>query len=361
VPKPDKTVTMTRVARRARVSQPTVSLVLSGKAAASRIPPATVARVEEVARRLGYAPRRRIARASRPLAAPRPVASRTVAVLFVEFRGLSGDVLYSPAYLGFCRAATGCAVRQHGGMGWDRFADWVASGTLARHDGAVLFTHRDVTAAELKPLERLGLPWVLVNRDPEGLRAPRVLFDAYNVAYGLMETLLQQGHRRIALFGTRAAIPSAIGQRDGYRDALHAAGCRDPALEVLDTAYWSDEDARAGVRDLLLRRPDVTALSFFFDWRAEGIYQGVRDAGRRIPRDLSVVATGGQPAAQRVVPPLTTVRYPMHEMGEAAFRLLERMWRGEAVPERTVLPGELLAGGSVGPAPLGPPRTQESA
>ena len=214
----------------------------------------------------------------------------------------------------------------------------------------MIFTHGDPSAKDLAPLDALGIPWVLMNRDPEGLLAPRVLFDSYDMAYGLVEILVRRGHRKVAALGTNRTIPSALGHRNGYREALAAAGCHDPDLELLNAGEWTDAESRDGVRALLQRRPDVTALFAFFDWRAEGIYQGARDAGRRIPEALSVVATGGQPVSQRVSPALTTVRYPMFEMGEAAFRLLERMWHGESVPLKTLIPGELVPGGSTGAA-----------
>jgi LacI family gluconate utilization system Gnt-I transcriptional repressor len=351
-------VTMTEIARVAGVSQAAVSLVLAGSAKAHRIPPATAARIRETAKKLGYTVRERNRKTVQAAAPSFSVkspsknqsATRSVGVIFVEYRGLSGDVLYSPAYLGLCRAATGHEVWQYGAMGWANFGEWLHSGEMRVHDGVVVFTHREVTAADLKPLEDLNVPFILMNRDPQGLSAPRVLFDAYNMAYGLMEMLLEEGHRRIAMLGTRSPIPSAVGQRNGYREALQAAGCHDPAIEVLETAGWDDAQFREGVRALLKRRPDVTALYAFFDRHVEGIYAGAREAGRRIPDDLSVVATGGQPVGQRINPPLTTMRYPMLEMGEAAFRLLERLWRGEPVPPRTIIPGELLHGGSVGPA-----------
>lgn len=351
-------VTMTEIARAAGVSQAAVSLVLAGSAKAHRIPPATAARIRETAKKLGYTVRERNKKtaqtAGRLAAGNGPMANasgtRSVGVIFVEYRGLSGDILYSPAYLGLCRAATGHEVWQYGAMGWANLAEWLRSGEMRVHDGVVVFSHREVAAADLKPLDGLKIPYIMMNRDPEGLHAPRVLFDAYNMAYGLMEMLLQQGHRRIAMLGTRSPIPSAVGQRNGYREALRAAGCHDADLEILETAEWDEAQFRDGVRDLLRRRPDVTALYAFFDRYVDGIYAGAREAGRRIPDNLSVVATGGQPVGQRINPPLTTMRYPMLEMGEAAFRLLERIWRGESVPPRTIIPGELLHGGSVGPA-----------
>ncbi|MCW8129283.1 MAG: LacI family DNA-binding transcriptional regulator [Planctomycetota bacterium] len=347
-------VTMTAIAKASGVSQTTVSMVLTGRSKEFRIHAETADKVWAAAHKLGYRMRPRKNR-TRPLPVP-PLESgasgeaysgvATLAVVFVEYRGLSGDILYSPSYLGLCRAATGHEIRPFGGMGWEGLPAFMKSEELAHCKGLVLFTHRDPTPEDLAPIEKSGIPYILMNRDPQGVRVPRVLFDAYGMAYGLMEHLMLRGHRRIAMFGTDRSIPSAVGQRNGYRDALKAAGCYDPDLERIDTATWHDAEYRAGVRALLERRPDVTALYAFFDWAVQGIYQGVRDAGRRIPEDLSVVATGGQPVSQRVDPVLTTIRYPMFEMGEAAFRLMERIWRGESVPERTVIPGELLAGGS---------------
>ncbi|MBI3831299.1 MAG: LacI family DNA-binding transcriptional regulator [Planctomycetes bacterium] len=349
-------VTMTSIARASGVSQTTVSMVLTGRAKEFRIHAETADKVWAAAHRLGYRMRPRKNR-SRPLPLPpsespsqAASAAGPVAVVFVEYRGLSGDILYSPAYLGLCRAATGHEIRPFGGMKWEGLQAWARSEALAGCKGLVLFTHRDPSPDDLAPIANLGIPWILMNRDPQGCSVPRVLFDAYGMAYGLIEELLKKGHAKIAALGTDRTIPSAAGQRNGYRDALIAAGCYDPDLVNLTTSEWGEAETRAGVKALLERRPDTTAIYAFFDWHVQGLYQGIRDTGRRVPDDVSVVATGGQPVAQRVDPVLTTIRYPMLEMGEAAFRLLERIWRGESVPERTVIPGELLPGASVAPA-----------
>lgn len=355
-------VTMTAIAKASGVSQTTVSMVLTGRSKEFRIHAETADKVWAAAHKLGYRMRPRKNR-TRPLPAPldTPVSGEssvtgvgTLAVVFVEYRGLSGDILYSPSYLGLCRAATGHEIRPFGGMKWEGMPAFLASDELKGCTGLVLFTHRDVTAEDLAPVQKAGLPWILMNRDPQSIGVPRVLFDAYGMAYGLLEHLMAKGHRRIAFLGTDRSIPSALGQRNGYRDAMKSAGHYDAALEELGTATWSDADFRACVRGMLERYPDITAFYATFDWCVQGIYQGIRDTGRKVPEDVSVVATGGQPISQRVDPVLTTIRYPMFEMGEAAFRLIERLWRGETVPERTVIPGELLHGGST----AAPPRVE---
>ncbi|MCZ7648191.1 MAG: LacI family transcriptional regulator [Planctomycetota bacterium] len=357
-----KRVTMTAIAREAGVSQPTVSLVLSGRAAEFRIQAETARRVWATAQRLGYHLRSRKKRmraaASTMLRGPAlHTAPAAVGTIFIEYKSLAGDILYSPALMGLSRAATGLVeVRQFGGMGIDGLEEFTRGNeALKGCGGLMVVTHREHPAERLAPLDKLGIPWVLMNRDPKHLRAPRVLMDTYGMAYGLMEDLLRKGHRRIAVLGTDRTIPSAVGQRQGYREALTAAGCYDPALEFLNLGSGNDAECKESVQLILARHPDVTALYSFFDLGAQGFYEGARAAGRRIPEDLSIVANGGQPVSQRVHPPLTTMRYPILEMGEAAFRLLERMWRGDPVPERTSLPGELLAGGSTAPAPQSAP------
>ncbi|MBE7464637.1 MAG: LacI family DNA-binding transcriptional regulator [Planctomycetes bacterium] len=358
-PEKPKRITMTQIAKEAGVSQPTVSLVLSGRSAEFRIQSETAQRVWATAQRLGYRPRARRKRLHRgassstvrgPVVAARPAVFGT---LFIEYKSLAGDIMYSPALMGLSRAATSIVeIKQFGGIGIDGLADFVRNNQEVRScGGLVVVTHRDHTAEKLAPLDELGIPWVLVNRDPNGLRAPRVLMDTYGMAYGLMEDLLRRGHRRIAVLGTNRSIPSATGQRQGYREALTAAGCYDPALEYLDLNDAGDASSRDLIQRVLREHPDVTAVYVFFDQGAAGLYAGARAAGRRVPEDLSIVANGGQAAAMRVDPPLTTMRYPLLEMGEAAFRILDRMWRGEPVPERTYLPGELWSGGSVGNAP----------
>jgi LacI family transcriptional regulator len=216
-------VTMTEIARVAGVSQAAVSLVLAGSAKAHRIPPSTAARIRETAKKLGYTVRARSRKAATETAGPltaigapaNPSATRSVGVIFIEYKGLSGDILYSPAYLGLCRAATGHEVWQYGAMGWANLGEWLRNGEMRVHDGLVVFTHREPSTSDLRPLDELKIPYILMNRDPEGLRAPRVLFDSYNMAYGLMEMLLLHGHRRVAMLGTRSPIPSAVGQRNG--------------------------------------------------------------------------------------------------------------------------------------------------
>ncbi len=136
------------------------------------------------------------------------------------------------------------------------------------------------------------------------------------------EHLLELGHRRFAIAPAGGA---AGAQRlSGYRDALEAAG--------LD---WGDVP-RAVAFDGQERPTAVLAAG---DRLALGVIEAAREAGVRVPQDLSVVGFDDIPAAARSH--LTTVRQPLSEKGEIAGRLLT-----ERADREVILPVELVVRGS---------------
>jgi LacI family transcriptional regulator len=64
---------------------------------------------------------------------------------------------------------------------------------------------------------------------------------------------------------------------------------------------------------------------------AIGALAALRDAGRNVPRDVSLIAFNDHPFAGHTAPPLTTVRMPNFRMGEEAVRMLLRAFAGEPV------------------------------
>jgi DNA-binding LacI/PurR family transcriptional regulator len=61
------------------------------------------------------------------------------------------------------------------------------------------------------------------------------------------------------------------------------------------------------------------------------------ELGRRVPRDVSVVAICPDQVAMGAVPPLSSVLVPAEEVGRQAVGLLMRKLGGAAVPEATLL------------------------
>jgi LacI family transcriptional regulator, galactose operon repressor len=79
---------------------------------------------------------------------------------------------------------------------------------------------------------------------------------------------------------------------------------------------------------------------------ALGAIGALREAGKRIPADVSVVGFDDIPLAAYFDPPLTTVRLPAYELGQAAGRALLDRIDQRSIPSRTLLPTELIVRGS---------------
>jgi DNA-binding LacI/PurR family transcriptional regulator len=119
---------------------------------------------------------------------------------------------------------------------------------------------------------------------------------------------------------------------DGYRSALERAGLPvDPELIV--RTDLTQKDGHAAARDLLSRPDRPTAIFACNDLQALGVYQAAREAGLRIPDDLSVVGFDDLPIAALVDPPMTTVRQPLTEMAVTATELALALGRGEKPPQ----------------------------
>lgn len=141
--------------------------------------------------------------------------------------------------------------------------------------------------------------------------------------------LLGLGHRRIGhLSGAGGSVP-ARERLAGYRSAMEDAGVpHDPGL--VTGGGFSYEAGFAGAQELLELEDPPTALFAASDEAALGAFEAARQAGLRVPEDLSVVGFDDTLLARWASPKLTTVRQPLHAMGEMAV-------------ERAIT---LLAGGS---------------
>ena len=326
------------VAARAGVSRTTVSFVLNGRDDA--ISAATRERVMDAARQLGY----------HPHAPARQLAGGTSQTIGLVLRQspeqIAGDALLAETLRGMTAAARlgGFrviveALEPRGG----RYADLLRSG---RTDGLVVSGPR-VDDPDLRDIVRDRFPVVLQGSLPD-LDVTSVDVDNRAGAKGAVEHLIALGHRRIGCVTNAPLAYTAASERlDGYRDALRAANIEPRPEWVVEAAF----DAGSGHRAMaeLLNRGPVDAVFVASDVVAFGALGALREAGRRVPDDISVIGFDDIPLAAFLEPPLTTVRLPAYELGHAvASALLDRI-ANPAAPRRTLLPTELVVRSSTGP------------
>ena len=217
----------------------------------------------------------------------------------------------------------------------------------SQHADGLIISGPRVDDPQLLDLIAEGFPIVLQGTLP-GLGVASVDVDNAAGARGAVEHLLALGHRRIACITNAPLVYTAAQERlDGYRAALAAAG-----IEADDALVESgDFDAASGHAAMvrLLERTTFDAVFVASDVVALGAIGALREAGRRVPDQVSVVGFDDIPLAAYFDPPLTTVRLPAFELGQAAGRaLLDRIAEPSAA-RRTLLPTELIVRASTAP------------
>jgi DNA-binding LacI/PurR family transcriptional regulator len=195
-----------------------------------------------------------------------------------------------------------------------------------RVDG-ILVTASRVGALYLPMLEEMRVPIVLINNQHPGEFGYHVSIDNPAGARAVTEHLLELGHRRIAYIGDRFGLHSDTERCAGYRDSLEAAGIAyDPALVV--TGDSGPESGLHAMRELLSRAEPPTAVFCYNDMSAYGAMRAAREAGLRIPDDISIAGFDDLFLSSYTDPPLTTVSQPKHEMGRDAAEILLQLLDG---------------------------------
>ncbi len=129
---------------------------------------------------------------------------------------------------------------------------------------------------------------------------------------------------------------SVHDRAQGYIMALEAAGISSDSRLIAE-ADWSFRSGYQAAQELLARGQPFTALFAHNDQMAIGALRALREAGRRVPEDLSVVGYDDIPMAEYCEPPLTTIRQPMREVGAVATRLLIQAVEKPGAPQGEIL------------------------
>lgn len=174
--------------------------------------------------------------------------------------------------------------------------------------------------------------------------------DNRKAAEAAMAALYSAGHSAIALITGPPASPLTQDRLAGAQDAARAQG----SIERLQIAA-GDFSIESGFRQALrlvrsANRP--TGLFCFSDEMAIGALAAIRAGGLRCPQDVSVMGFDDIRTARYSYPPLSTIRQPMHLIGQRATELLLSILRGDLVrPVTATLPYKLVLRQSLGPVP----------
>lgn len=292
----------------------------------------TVARIRDVAARIGYVPNR----VARGLSTGR---YGNVAVIVPDIANPFFPPLIRAAQL----AADGQDVCVFLGNSDEDPAqeDRLVSRFIGQVDGLILVAPR--MAEPRIRANAKACPLILINRDVAGI--PRLLVDSGPAVSDAVAHLAGLGHRRIVYIGG----PPAAWAETERRSAVTAAAARHGlSLAVLALPRPAYEGGRSLVPKILAT--EATAVVAFDDVTAHGVLSGLAGSGLRIPEDISVVGCDDVLGAQ-TTPSLTTVATAPRDAGSRAMQMLLDHIGAVGSQDRSVrLPCHLIVRETTGPA-----------
>ncbi|MFF4119034.1 LacI family DNA-binding transcriptional regulator [Streptomyces sp. NPDC001714] len=325
------------VARVAGVSRKTVSRVLNNEPYVSD---EVRQRVLEAADELGY----RLNHAARALASGR---NRSIGVVALGTAGYGTAMLL----VGIEKAVrdAGYALRVVNTPDGD--PEGIAGAVMSLLEQGVdgIVVSEPVVEGEVSV--RIDVPVLFLGAPPSfpSARTLTVGVGAHALARAATDHLLDLGHTTVHHLAGPGRWYASTDRIDGWRAALAARGAQEPPVIRGD---WSPESGYAA-GCALAADTSVTAVFVAGDEMAIGLIHALREAGRRVPEDISVIGFDGNPVFAYVTPPLTTVRQPFDAAaGEGIKLLVHAIEKPETeLPAAGEPPVDLVVRGSTAPPP----------
>lgn len=340
----EKPVTLKVLAEHLQLSPTTVSVVLNRSPVADSIRPETRERVFAAAREFGYRPNY-LARSLR------------------RQRSLSVGVLVPELSEDYASGVMSGIESRLDAMGYTCLVSCHRSSPDRSESCLNVLRERQVEGVILigAPLDRApGLPAVAVAGHRKLEDVTNIIIDHDQAAKLVLSHLITLGHERIAFF---KGSPKNSDTEDRWRAILRSADSlglevrEDLVLQLRDNPFGQAMTPGQRYREghglgkqLLARGTRFTALFAFNDVSAIGALGAFREAGLKVPGEVSVVGFDDIDNAAFVHPSLTTVRQPLAEMGELAGQtLLRRLSKDGDGPDVVTVRPELVVRESSGP------------
>lgn len=189
-----------------------------------------------------------------------------------------------------------------------------------RVDGMLVQVGDSTSREQLHELVRADLPVIFINSIDAGERSGVVLQDQEGARIATQH-LIGLGHRKIGFVGGLTHTYTAKRRLAGFRATIRSAGLEVNRSWVTSRGY-QPQQGRAALRLVMSRPESPTALVVANVNAAIGALKEARQLGLKVPDDLSIVSIHDAWTAENTWPPLTAVKMPMYELGQAAVAAL---------------------------------------
>lgn len=310
------------VANRVGVSLATVSRVVNGN---SNVRDSTKRKVLDAIEELGY----------HPNAVARGLASKKTTTIGVVMPDVT-DMYYAE----LARGIDDVANMYHYDVlltntDEDPVRETMAVNNLSsKQVDGIIFMGNELDREVLNTIAAADAPVVLAGSvDSEG-KLPSVNINYVNAIQEATETVINHGHRRVALVtGPMSHAINRLHRLVGYQAGLEAAGIEfDEGL--LFTAH-QDYAAGMQIAEKVLQA-GANAVIAYDDEVALGIMNYVQEHGQRVPEDFEIITSNDTKFAIVTRPELTSIGQPKYDIGAVAMRMLMKLMNNEIIDDTQV-------------------------
>jgi len=178
--------------------------------------------------------------------------------------------------------------------------------------------------SHLKTLHDRGLPIVFFDRITDEINTHKVIVDNYKGAFDATDHLIQMGAKRIAVISSSEFLSITKDRVAGYKEALKAHGI-EANDDYIHYSFYSGMDfseIEAIINKLFTLKQKPDAILTTSDKITTGVLKTLKRRGIKIPDDVALAGFSNTDIPELIDPPMTIVRQPSREMGEAAVNLL---------------------------------------
>jgi LacI family transcriptional regulator len=213
-------------------------------------------------------------------------------------------------------------------------------------DGLILMIP-DMKNPQIQDIAQKNIPCVIIGDRPAGNVISYVDTDNFDGMHHLTEYLIGKGHRRIAFIKGINNDRNACDRFEGFMYAMKENGLSIQEHWILNGDF-TPEAGQQALKKIISSGKLPTALICANDLMALGALIEARNAGMKVPDNLSLVGFDGIGITAYTDPPLTTVRQPLFDVGYTASEILfAKIKNLEQPPEYRIFPVELIERRSV--------------
>jgi DNA-binding LacI/PurR family transcriptional regulator len=176
--------------------------------------------------------------------------------------------------------------------------------------------------AHLQLLNENNIPMVIFDRDCEGVKVDKVFVDEYNGALQAVEYLIKSGCQKIAHIAGPMILSTAQRRMAGYKQALKKHDIQVKDEYIVESNGFTPEHGIEPTKKLIALPDPPDALFVINDGVAIGAMCVIKNAGIKIPEEISVLGFDDEPHSSYFKPSLSTVSQPTYEMGMLSARIL---------------------------------------